>query len=57
MKDPRLMHQQYHHQDIKISEFQGGSHITQEQLDQKPNITSNGQLQFTDSSVLNHLQL
>lgn len=57
MKDPRLMHQQYHHQDIKMSEFQGGSHMVQEQLDQKPNITPNGQLQFTDSSVLSHLQL
>merc|ERR1719233_1166917 len=58
MKDARLMHQQYHHQDIKMSEFQqGSSHMVQEQLDQKPNITSNGQLQFTDSSVLSHLQL
>ena len=37
LKDPRLQHQQYHHQ--------------------KPNITPNGQLQFTDSSVLSHLQL
>ena len=25
MKDPRLMHQQYHHQDIKMSEFQQGT--------------------------------
>merc|ERR1712212_334221 len=58
MKDARIMHQQYHHQDIKMSEFQqGSSHMVQEQLDQKPNITSNGQLQFTDSSVLSHLQL
>jgi len=58
LKDPRLMHQQYHHQDIKMAEFQqGSSHMVQEQLDQKPNITSNGQLQFTDSSVLSHLQL
>merc|ERR1712025_1359477 len=28
-----------------------------DQMDQKPNINSNGQLQFTDSSVLTHLQL
>ena len=26
-------------------------------MEQKPNISSNGQLQFTDSSVLTHLQL
>jgi len=57
MKDPRMQHQQYHHQDIKMSDFQGGSHMSQDQLDQKPNINSNGQLQFTDSSVLSHLQL
>ena len=25
MKDARLMHQQYHHQDIKMSEFQQGN--------------------------------
>ena len=37
--------------------FLGGAHIGHsETLDQKPNI-NNGQLQFTDSSVLNHLQL
>eukprot|EP00092_Neocalanus_flemingeri_P002274 GFUD01002426.1.p1 GENE.GFUD01002426.1~~GFUD01002426.1.p1 ORF type:complete len:268 (+),score=82.34 GFUD01002426.1:232-1035(+) len=57
LKDPRLQHQQYHHQDIKMSDFQGGSHMVQDQLDQKPNIQPNGQLQFTDSSVLSHLQL
>merc|ERR1712029_684843 len=38
--------------DMKMEAYQGGSH-----LDQKPNISSNGQLQFTDSSVLTHLQL
>ena len=40
-----------------IEIFPGGAHIGHtETLDQKPNI-NNGQLQFTDSSVLNHLQL
>merc|ERR1719461_1446824 len=53
MKESGIM--QY--QDMKMSEFQGSSHMTQEQLDQKPNISSSGQLQFTDSSVLSHLQL
>jgi len=38
--------------DMKMEAYQGGSH-----LDQKPNINSSGQLQFTDSSVLTHLQL
>jgi len=38
--------------DMKMEAYQGGAH-----LDQKPNINSSGQLQFTDSSVLTHLQL
>merc|ERR1719219_2153135 len=44
--------------DVKMGhQYQGGAHIGHtETLDQKPNI-NNGQLQFTDSSVLNHLQL
>jgi len=42
--------------DMKMGNFQGASHIG-DQMDQKPNINSNGQLQFTDSSVLTHLQL
>merc|ERR1719495_601157 len=33
--------------DMKMEAYQGGAH-----LDQKPNINSSGQLQFTDSSVL-----
>ena len=42
---------------INYKIFSGGAHIGHtETLDQKPNI-NNGQLQFTDSSVLNHLQL
>jgi len=46
------------YQDVKMGhQYQGGAHIGHtETLDQKPNI-NNGQLQFTDSSVLNHLQL
>merc|ERR1712110_772854 len=42
--------------DVKMGhQYQGGAHIGHtETLDQKPNI-NNGQLQFTDSSVLNHL--
>ncbi len=27
------------------------------EMEQKPNVNSNGQLQFSDSSVLTHLQL
>jgi len=44
--------------DVKMGhQYQGGAHIGHsETLDQKPNI-NNGQIQFTDSSVLNHLQL
>merc|ERR1711862_847945 len=42
--------------DMKMGNFQPGAHMG-DQMDQKPNINSNGQLQFTDSSVLTHLQL
>ena len=42
--------------DMKMGNFQAGAHMG-DQMDQKPNINSNGQLQFTDSSVLTHLQL
>lgn len=53
---------QHHHlmqQDIKMSEFQSGHLVVGEQLDQKPNISASGSLQFSDShgSVLSHLQL
>jgi len=53
------MGQRQHHlvmqQDIKMAEFQSG-HLG-EQLEQKPNISASGSLQFADSSVLSHLQL
>ena len=37
--------------DMKMDQYVG------HEMEQKPNVNSNGQLQFSDSSVLTHLQL